>query len=151
MIRNRINDELKKAMKSKDMKKVSQLRFITSMLKENDINLRGDNTIDTSSDEIVIKTLQKAAKRQLESIEGYIKGSNKAMQEKEESLLKVIKEYLPEELSLEKTKEICKQAIDNIKATSMKEMGKVMQELNKIAPSNLNKAEASKAIRELLS
>ena len=42
MIRNKINNELKVAMKSKDLKKVGQLRFITSLLKENDINLRND-------------------------------------------------------------------------------------------------------------
>jgi uncharacterized protein YqeY len=74
----------------------------------------------------MILILNKMVKQRRESIELYKQGGRQDLVDKETKELKIIQEYLPEQLSEEEIKKICEQAINNLKASSLKDMGKVM-------------------------
>ncbi len=119
-----IKKDLIEAQKSGDRFKVNCLRFFLSALKNREIELRRELT-----DEDVVEVAQRLAKQRRESIEGFKRGGRTDLVEKEEKELAILKEYLPEELSEEEIKRLAKECIEEVSATSKKDMGKVMKAL----------------------
>ncbi len=120
----RIDDDLKTALKSGDKIAVSTLRFIKSVLKNREIGKGAPLT-----DEDVIDVLTTLVKQRRESIEGFRRGGRADLVEKEERELAIIKSYLPEELSEEELSRLIKETIEETGAVSVREMGKVMKAL----------------------
>ncbi|MDD5382422.1 MAG: GatB/YqeY domain-containing protein [Candidatus Margulisbacteria bacterium] len=117
---NRINDDLKTAMKAKNELRLSVLRMIKSKILY--VNARGD-----LPDAEIIKIINKYSKELKESIEEFNKvgrGQDAATVEKE---LAIVSEYLPKELSPEEIKALVQQTIQETGASSIKEMGNVMK------------------------
>lgn len=119
---NKINLELKKALKEKDELRLSALRMMKSKILY--VNARGD-----LPDAEIIKILKKYAKELKESIEEFKKFGRAEEVEKHEKELAIVSEYLPKELSPEEIKKIVQESIQELGATSIKEMGKVMKEV----------------------
>lgn len=119
---NKINEELKKAMKDKDEQRLSTLRMMKSKILY--VNARGD-----LPEAELIKIINKYAKELKESIEEFKKVGRTAEVAKHEQELKIVAEFLPPELSADEVKKIVEQAIKDVGATSIKEMGKVMKEV----------------------
>ena len=131
-LREKIDDEYKNALKSKDKNKISTYRLILSGLKDLDIqNRSGPNKKDTDDDDIK-KLLRKMIKQRTESIEIYKKNNRQDLLQIEENEVKIMSEYLPKQLSEDDTKKLCEEVINKINASSLKDMGKVMGELKKI-------------------
>ena len=149
-IKEKINDEYKNALKSKDKNKISTYRLILSGLKDLDIqNRSGPNKKDTD-DEDIKKLLRKMIKQRSESIEIYKKNNRKDLLEVEENEVSVMSEYLPKQMSEDDTKKICEEIISNINASSLKDMGKVMGELKKNHSDSMDFSLAGKIIKEIL-
>ena len=122
---DKIDKSLTDALKNKDQDRTLTLRSIISQKKQKEIEKRTqDNKNITDEDMILI--LNKMVKQRRESIELYKQGGRQDLVDKETKELKIIQEYLPEQLSEEEIKKICEQAINNLKASSLKDMGKVM-------------------------
>ena len=131
-LREKIDDEYKNALKSKDKNKISTYRLILSGLKDLDIqNRSGPNKKDTDDDDIK-KLLRKMIKQRTESIEIYKKNNRQDLLQIEENEVKIMSEYLPKQLSEDDTKKLCEEVINKINASSLKDMGKAMGELKKI-------------------
>ena len=127
-LREKIDDEYKNALKSKDKNKISTYRLILSGLKDLDIqNRSGPNKKDTDDDDIK-KLLRKMIKQRTESIEIYKKNNRQDLLQIEENEVKIMSEYLPKQLSEDDTKKLCEEVINKINASSLKDMGKVMGE-----------------------
>lgn len=123
-LNERISEDMKGAMKTGDKFKLSVLRMLKSSLQLEKINLKKD-----LDDKEVMSVIKKAVKQRKDSIvefEKYGKTEEIADLQKEIDVLKV---YLPEELSEEKTKEEVEEAFQNLKPESIKDMGKVMKYL----------------------
>lgn len=123
-LNERISEDMKGAMKTKDKFKLSVLRMLKSSLQLEKINLKKD-----LDDKEVMSVIKKAVKQRKDSIvefEKYGKTEEIADLQKEIDVLKV---YLPEELSEEKIKEEVEEAFQNLKPESIKDMGKVMKYL----------------------
>ena len=130
-LREKIDDEYKNALKSKDKNKISTYRLILSGLKDLDIqNRSGPNKKDTDDDDIK-KLLRKMIKQRTESIEIYKKNNRQDLLQIEENEVKIMSEYLPKQLSEDDTKKLCEEVINKINASSLKDMGKAMGELKK--------------------
>ena len=122
---DKIDKSLTEALKNKDQDRTLTLRSIISQKKQKEIEKRTqDNKNITDEDMILI--LNKMVKQRRESIELYKQGGRQDLVDKETKELKIIQEYLPEQLSEEEIKKICEQAINNLKASSLKDMGKVI-------------------------
>ena len=149
-LREKIDDEYKNALKSKDKNKISTYRLILSGLKDLDIqNRSGPNKKDTDDDDIK-KLLRKMIKQRTESIEIYKKNNRQDLLQIEENEVKIMSEYLPKQLSEDDTKKLCEGVINKINASSLKDMGKVMGELKKNHSDNIDFSLAGKIIKEIL-
>jgi|TARA_B100002052_G_scaffold10551_1_gene8713 uncharacterized protein YqeY len=122
---DKIDKSLTDALKNKDQDRTLTLRSIISQKKQKEIEKRTQDKKNIT-DEDMILILNKMVKQRRESIELYKQGGRQDLVDKETKELKIIQEYLPEQLSEEEIKKICEQAINNLKASSLKDMGKVM-------------------------
>ena len=117
----KIKTDLKNAMKGGEKERLNPLRNLVSKIKMKEIE-KGE----TLSDEECLKVCIGAAKQIKESIIQFDKGGRTDLSENEKKELKVIEEYLPDQLSKEKIIEIIKTVIREKNAVSMSDMGKVM-------------------------
>ena len=122
---DKIDKSLTDALKNKDQDRTLTLRSIISQKKQKEIEKRTQDKKNIT-DEDMILILNKMVKQRRESIELYKQGGRQDLVDKETKELKIIQEYLPEQLIEEEIKKICEQAINNLKASSLKDMGKVM-------------------------
>ena len=149
-LREKIDDEYKNALKSKDKNKISTYRLILSGLKDLDIqNRSGPNKKDTDDNDIK-KLLKKMIKQRTESIEIYKKNNRQDLLQIEENEVKIMSEYLPKQLSEDDTKKLCEEVINKINASSLKDMGKVMGELKKNHSDSVDCSLAGNIIKEIL-
>jgi hypothetical protein len=124
---NKINNDIKDAMKSKSELKLSVLRMMKSKVLY--VNARGD-----LPDAEVIKILTKYTKELKESAEEFRKVGRTADADKVAAELVIAQEYLPKELSADEVKKIVTDVIQKSGATSIKDMGKVMKDVMAAAP-----------------
>ena len=120
---DKINSDLKEALKSKDAIKVSTLRLLISAIKYSQIDAKKEEI----NDKDVLSAIKKQVKQRKDSIESYEKGGREDLKQKEEAELAVLKAYLPDELSDEKLAELVKEVIRETGASTKKEMGKVIK------------------------
>jgi len=127
-IKIKLEQELKKALKTKQTARVNAVREIIGALKYTELNKSGDQP-GQLSDQDEIQVLSKLKKRHLESIEAFAKGNRPELVEKEGAELKVIEEFLPAMMTSEEISLMVKAAISELGAASLKDMGKVMAHL----------------------
>jgi len=139
---NKINEDLKAAMKAKDEVKLSVLRMMKSKVLY--VNARGD-----LPEAEVIKIINKYAKDLKESIEEFRKVGREAEVKKIEQELAIVQTYLPKELSPDEIKALVQQTIQEVGAASIKDMGNVMKAVLAKAPSADGKL-VSQFVREIL-
>ena len=118
---SQLQEKLKQAMKSGDKASMMGLRNIIGKLKTAQID-KGKSL----SEEESMKILKFSVKQLKESVEQYNKGGREDLAEKELFELSLIEKYLPEQLSIDKIREIVKEAIETTGVESIQEMGKVM-------------------------
>ena len=149
-IKEKINDEYKTALKSKDKNKISTYRLILSGIKDLDIlNRSGPNKKETD-DEDIKKLLKKMIKQRNESVEIYKKNKREDLLKIEQGEIDLLSTYLPKQLSEEETKKLCQEAIKSSGASSMKDMGKIMGILKSKHADTLDFSKVSSIIKELL-
>ena len=149
-LKDKIDTDYKNALKSKAKIQISTYRLVLSGIKDLDISNRsGPNKKDTD-DEDIKKLLNKMIKQRAESIDIYKKNNRKDLLEIEEKELEILSGYLPKKLSEEETRKICEEIASKLRASSLKDMGKVMGELKKQYSDNLDFAKAGTLLKELL-
>ncbi len=149
-LKQTIENEYKKALKSKDKNKISTYRLILSSIKDLDIvNRSGPNKKETD-DEDIKKLLKKMVKQRAESIDIYKKNNRTDLLEVEQNEYDTLTSFLPKQLNEEETKKICSDVIARIGANSLKDMGKVMGELKKTHADEIDFSKAGSLIKELL-
>ena len=149
-LKEKIETNYKNSLKSKNKIEISTYRLILSSIKDLDIvNRSGPNKKETDDNDIK-KLLKKMMKQRTESIEIYTKNNRKDLLEVEQKEFDLISSFLPQQLSEEETKKICKETISKLGAESIKDMGKVMGELKKQYPDNLDFSKAGPLLKELL-
>ena len=99
VLRTRITDALKQAMRDKDAARLSTLRLINAAIKDKDIAARATGTDEGVPDSEVLAILGKMAKQRLESARAYEEGGRLDLAERERSEIVIIEEYLPRQLN----------------------------------------------------
>jgi len=120
-LKQRINDDVKNAMRAKDKERLATLRLITSAIKQIEVDTRTELDNDQ-----VIAVLEKMLKQRKDSIEQFENAGRDELAEKEKSEVVIIKEYMPEQMSDADVDKLIDDAIASTGAASMKDMGKVM-------------------------
>ena len=150
MLRARLNDALKEAMKNRDTLKTNTVRLIVAALKDRDIATRGKGKTDEISEDEILSMLQSMIKQRHESIKLYEQGGRDELAEKEAAEIEIIQSFLPEPLSEDETAAAIKEAISGVGATSLKEMGKVMAALKEEHAGRMDFGKASAQVKEQL-
>ena len=149
-LKEKIETNYKNSLKSKDRMEISTYRLILSSIKDLDIAHRSGPDKKETDDNDIKKLLKKMIKQRTESIEIYTKNNRKDLLEVEQKEFDLISNFLPQQLSEAETKKICAEVINKLGAESIKDMGKVMGELKKQYPDNLDFAKAGPLLKELL-
>ena len=149
-LKETIETEYKNALKAKDKSKISTYRLILSSIKDLDISNRSGPNKKETDDEDIKKLLKKMVKQRAESIDIYKKNNRTDLLEVEQNEYNILTGFLPKQLSEEETKKICGEMISKLGANSLKEMGKVMGELKKSHPDEIDFSKAGPIIKELL-
>ena len=149
-LREKINEQFNSALKSKNKSLVSTLRLILAAIKEGDIANRSANSKEEVKDKEIIKILRKMKKQRQDSVELYKKGGRKELLDSENAEISVIETFLPKGLSEEEIKKICSEAIQNLGATSIKDMGKIMGSLKQKYADVIDFSQVNKIVKEIL-
>jgi len=150
VLRDKINDALKEAMKAKNERAVSTLRLINAALKNADIEARGAGK-PALGDAEVLTVLQKMIKQRQESKEMYEKGGRPELAQQEGEEIAIITSYLPKQMSDDEVKAAIDGAIKEIGAAGMKDMGKVIGALKAKYAGQMDFAKASGLVKQALS
>ncbi len=126
VLRTRISDALKKAMKDKDAKRLSTLRLINAAIKDKDIDARAGGSDEGVPETEVLAILGKMTKQRMESARAYEEGGRLDLAEREQSEIEIIEEFLPRQLNEKETDAAVEAAIAEIGADSIRDMGKVI-------------------------
>ena len=145
-----IETEYKNALKSKDKIKISTYRLILSSIKDLDISNRSGPNKKETDDEDIKKLLKKMIKQRTESIDIYKKNNRSDLLEIEQNEFNILSSFLPKQLNDEDTKKICEEIISKLNASSIKDMGKVMGELKKKHPDEIDFSKAGALLKQIL-
>ena len=146
MLKDKIDKDLIEAQKEKDAVSTTTLRFLKSDIQ----NYMIEKKLTELKDEDILPIVQRQIKRRGESIEQFKKGKREDLAEKEASELKILKAYMPEELSADELKSIVKAAIEEIQPQGKKDFGKVMKAVMEKAKGRAEGKIVSKLVNELL-
>lgn len=120
-LRDKINQDIKDAMKAKDNKKRDALRLLSSAFKQVEVDERRE-----LSDDDIIKIIQSQVKRRDDAATQYRDAGREDLMQKELDEIDCYKEYLPAQLSDSELQEALKEIIAKVGATTIKDIGKVM-------------------------
>ena len=120
-------------------------------VKERDIANRAGEKKEEVKDAEIIMVLRKMKKQRQESADLYKKGGRQELLEVEEAEIKIIDTFLPKQLSEEETKKVCKEAIESLGASSIKDMGKIMGFLKQKYSDSIDFSKVNLIVKGLLS
>lgn len=121
-LRNKIDADIKQALKTGEKEKVSALRMLSAALKNKQIDKRRELT-----DEEVIETIRSLIKQRKDSIEQFGKAGRQDLVDKEAKEVGFLEEYLPQQLSREEIESLVREAVKQTGAQGQKDMGRVMK------------------------
>jgi uncharacterized protein YqeY len=150
VIRSELNEALKVSMKAQDKCAVGTIRLILAALKDRDICARAGGNDDGVSEDEVLSLLQTMVKQRAESIRLYEEGGRLELAEQEREEVEVIRRFMPRPLDGDELDGVVKDAIREIGAKDIKDMGRTMALLKQRYPGRMDFSKASGIVREAL-
>ncbi len=148
-LEKKINEDLKQAMLAKDQRKLSALRSIKSALLIEKTNK--DQSSGEIPESVEMQLLQKQVKQRKESAETYIEQGRQDLAEEERYQASIIEKYLPDQMDDAQIEKEVKEIIEELGASSMKDMGKVMGTASKRLAGKADNKKISEMVKALLS
>ncbi len=150
MLRTRLNDALKSAMKAKDELAVSTLRLILAALKDRDIAARTKGETNGIGEDEILGLFGTMIKQRREAIAHYEQGGRPELAKREAEEIDVIESFLPKQLSDEEIQSVVQEMIAELGAGGLKEMGRVMAALRERYSGRMDFAKASAIVKRQL-
>ncbi|MDQ3656034.1 MAG: GatB/YqeY domain-containing protein [Chloroflexota bacterium] len=144
-LREQLSNDLKQAMKDRDVELRDTIRFILSAVKNVEIDKRSPLTPEEE-----ISLLRTQAKQRRDSIDQFRAGGRDELADREAAQLAILERYLPQQMSDDELAAFVKEGIAAAGAEGPKDMGKVMGLLNKRAEGRVDGRRLSTAVRESL-
>ena len=142
----KINDDLKNAMKEKDKDKLNVIRMLKSAIQLSKIELKHD-----LSDDEVIDVISKQIKMRKDSITEFSKANRDDLVKQYQLEIGILNSYMPEQLSYEEVIKIIEEVINDIKPDSMKQMGLIIKTVSPKVKGKYDMGEVSKIVKDKLS
>ena len=141
----KINEDLKEAMKNKDSFKLGVIRMVKGAMQ-----LAKKSPREELTDDDVISVLSKQIKMRREAIEQFESAGRMDLVEQNKKEIEILSSYMPEELSMEELNQILDKVFDEVKPTSQKDMGLVMKTVTPLVKGRADMSLVSKLIKERL-
>jgi len=151
MLREKLTEAMKDAMRAKDQASLGTIRLIIAKLKDVDIAARTEASREGVADDKILSMMQSMIKQRNESIALYEKGGRADLAEKEKAEIAVIERFLPQQMDEAAVAAAVAEAIKAAGATSVKDMGGVMAALKARYTGQMDFAKASAAVKKALS
>lgn len=151
MLREKLTEAMKDAMRAKDQAALGTIRLILAKLKDVDIAARTEASREGVADDKILSMMQGMIKQRNESIALYDKGGRADLAEKENAEIAVIERFLPQQMDEAAVEAAVREAIAAAGATSIKDMGGVMAALKGKYAGQMDFAKASAAVKKALS
>jgi len=145
-LKTTINEDMKTAMRAKDKERLGVIRLILAAIKQQEVDTR--TALD---DAAVLAVLDKMLKQRRDSISQYEAAGRNDLAQKEQFEVEVLQQYMPEALGEAELEQLIKDAITASGAQSMKDMGKIMNELRPKVQGRADMAQVSQKVKSLLS
>jgi uncharacterized protein YqeY len=145
-LKTRLGEDYKQSLRAGDKLRVSVIRLLTALIKNREVEKRGPLT-----DAEVLQAIVASCKQRQEAIEQYRQGNRQDLADKESAELKLLQSYLPTALTPEELQVMVLEAIREVQATSLKEMGKVMGVLIPKVTGRADGKQVNALVREALS
>jgi uncharacterized protein YqeY len=149
VLREKINDAVKTAMKAQDKLRLSTLRLVNAAIKNAEIEAQMTHKPALGDDDIV-SLMQKMIKQRQDSVALYQQGGRQELADQERAEIEIIKGFMPQQLSEAETKEAVAGAIKEIAAASIKDMGRVMAVLKERYAGKMDFGKASGVVKGML-
>jgi hypothetical protein len=144
-LKGQIQEDVKSAMRARDQKRLTALRLITAAIKQVEVDQRIE-----MDDTAVLAVLDKMVKQRRDSLEQYQSAGRDDLAAQENFELDLISNYLPEALGKEELLALIKQAVIDTGASSMRDMGTVMNKLRDKVQGRADMKAVSNAVKEQL-
>ena len=144
-LKNQITEVLKATMRAKEMGKLTVIRSLQAAIKQIEV----DERIELDDNQ-VLAVIEKQIKQRKESVKAFLGANREDLASKEQAELEILSQFLPEAMSEEELDSLIAQTIDAQSATSMKDMGKVMNSLRPIIAGRADPAQVSAKIKAKL-
>lgn len=144
-MKERIVNDLKEAMKAQDKELLAVIRMVKGAISLEEINTKKELT-----DNEIISIIAKQIKTRKESIEDFKKGNRQDLIDQANREIEILNRYMPEQLSLDEVNKIIDDIFDEVKPSSMADMGRVMASAKEKLNGQADMSYVSKTIREKL-
>ena len=144
-LKNQITDVLKATMRAKEMGKLTVIRGLQAAIKQIEV----DDRVELD-DAQVLAVIEKQIKQRKESIKAFESAGREDLASKEQAELEVLSQFLPEAMTEEELDSMIAQTIAAQEATSMKDMGKVMNSLRPLIAGRADPSQVSAKIKAKL-
>jgi hypothetical protein len=144
-LKDRLTEDMQAAMKSGDKARLSVLRMALAGVKQREVDTR--RPLDDAG---VLTVIERMIKQSRESASQYRDGGRRDLVDKEEGEIKVLQTYLPKQLSEAELDTFLAECIDEAKATSVKDLGKVMGVIKARAAGRVDMGAVSARVRTML-
>ncbi len=150
MLRTKLNEAMKDAMRARDQAALGTIRLILAKLKDTDIAARTEASREGVADDKILSMLQSMIKQRNESIALYEKGARQDLADKEKAEIVVIERFLPQQMDEAAVEAAVAEAMATSGAKSIKDMGGVMAALKAKYAGQMDFAKASAAVKKAL-
>jgi len=145
-LKTRIQEDVKSAMRARDQKRLTALRLITAAIKQIEVDTRTE-----LDDQAVLGVLDKMVKQRRESLEQFQRAGRDDLAAQEQYELDLLSPYLPEALSDAEVADLIKQAVAETGASTIRDMGAVMNKLRSEVQGRADMKAVSNAVKAQLS
>ncbi len=144
-LKKRLMEDLKTSMKNKDKIKKNAITLIRSSIKQQEVDTRKD-----LNDEDIIEIMSKQIKQKKNSIEDFRKGNREDLIELTKEEISILENYMPEQLSDDELEDIVKKAIEETKAETKRDIGKVMSQVMPLVKGRADGNQVNKIVMRYL-
>lgn len=142
---DRINNDLKEAMKSKDSFRLSVIRMVKGAMQ-----LAKPNPREELTDDDVITVISKQIKMRNDSIKEFEAAGRSDLVEQNKKEIEILNTYMPKQLSEEELTEIIDKVFEEVKPTSQKDMGLIMKNISPLVKGKADMSLVNKLVKERL-
>lgn len=149
-LRDKINQQVKEAMKARDQRRLSTLRLINAAIKDRDIQNRGTGKDESLDEAGLLAILGKMIKQRKDSAQTYEEGGRPELAAGEREEIAIIEEFMPRQLSEEEQRQAVAQVVEELGCAGLKDMGRTMAALKEKYAGQMDMGKASAMIKEML-